>query len=98
MNFSELTRVMLHSMDFFELRRTAARYGVSYQGIRRNKLIRDIERKIAIKNNPNHFATMVQTPLNGMLINNDSQQKRKVANSKGAPKVNTISRNSFTRV
>ncbi len=50
MTFSELTRLMLHSMDFFELRRTAARYEVPYQGVRRNKLIRELEKKIILKN------------------------------------------------
>jgi len=50
MTFSELTRVMLHSMDFFELRRTAARYDIAYQGVRRNKLIRELEKKIILKN------------------------------------------------
>ncbi len=50
MTFAELTRVMLGSMDFFELRRTAARYGVPYQGVRRTKLLRDLERTITTKN------------------------------------------------
>jgi len=50
MTFSELTRVMLHSMDFFELRRTAARYDVAFRGVRRNKLIRELEKKIILKN------------------------------------------------
>ena len=50
MTFSELTRLMLHSMDFFELRRTAARYDVPFQGVRRNKLVREIERRIILKN------------------------------------------------
>lgn len=50
MTFSELTRLMLHSMDFFELRRTAARYEVPYQGVRRNKLVRELEKKIILKN------------------------------------------------
>lgn len=50
MTFSELTRLMLHSMDFFELRRTAARYDVAYQGVRRNKLVREIEKKLILKN------------------------------------------------
>jgi hypothetical protein len=36
-------------MDFFELRRTAARYGVPFQGVRRSKLLRDLERKITTK-------------------------------------------------
>lgn len=50
MTFNELTRVMLSSMDFFELRRTAARYGVPFQGVRRSKLLRDLEKKITSKN------------------------------------------------
>jgi hypothetical protein len=50
MNFNELTRIMLSSMDFFELRRTAARYSVPFQGVRRSKLLRDLERKITAKN------------------------------------------------
>jgi hypothetical protein len=50
MTFSELTRLMLHSMDFFELRRTAARYDVPFQGVRRNKLVREIEKRIILKN------------------------------------------------
>ncbi|MFH1263072.1 MAG: hypothetical protein V1495_06465 [Pseudomonadota bacterium] len=52
MTFNEITRMMLNSMDFFELRRTAARYAVPYQGVRRQKLIRDLERKILAKANP----------------------------------------------
>lgn len=46
MTFAEITRIMLNSMDFFQLRRTAKRYEIPYQGIRRQKLIRDLERKI----------------------------------------------------
>lgn len=46
MTFAEITRVMLNSMDFFQLRRTAKRYEIAFQGIRRQKLIRDLERKI----------------------------------------------------
>jgi hypothetical protein len=46
MTFAEITRVMLNSMDFFQLRRTAKRYEVGFQGVRRQKLIRDLERKI----------------------------------------------------
>lgn len=46
MTFLDITRTMLSSMDFFELRRTAARYNVAYQGIRRQKLMKDIEGKI----------------------------------------------------
>jgi hypothetical protein len=46
MTFAEITRVMLNSMDFFQLRRTAKRYEVAFQGVRRQKLIRDLEKKI----------------------------------------------------
>jgi len=52
MTFTEITKMMLNSMDFFELRRTAARYAVPYQGVRRQKLIRDLERRILAKANP----------------------------------------------
>ena len=50
MTFSDITKLMLNSMDFFELRRTAGRYAVSFQGVRRQKLIKDIEKKILEKN------------------------------------------------
>lgn len=46
MTFAEITRIMLNSMDFFQLRRTAKRYEIPFQGTRRQKLIRDLERKI----------------------------------------------------
>lgn len=46
MTFAEITRIMLNSMDFFQLRRTAKRYELQFQGVRRQKLIRDLERKI----------------------------------------------------
>lgn len=46
MTFAEITRIMLNSMDFFQLRRTAKRYEIAFQGVRRQKLIRDLERKI----------------------------------------------------
>ncbi len=52
MTFQEITKMMLNSMDFFELRRTAARYAVPYQGVRRQKLVRDLERVILAKANP----------------------------------------------
>lgn len=63
MTFAEITRVMLNSMDFFQLRRTAKRYEVAFQGVRRQKLIRDLERKIvtrsAKKSNQIQAATRV---------------------------------------
>lgn len=49
MTFAEITRIMLNSMDFFQLRRTAKRYEIAFQGIRRQKLIRDLERKIVAR-------------------------------------------------
>src|ERR1043166_3646977 len=52
MTFLEVTRMMLNSMDFFELRRTAARYGIPYQGVRRQRLVKDLERKILVKSIP----------------------------------------------
>lgn len=62
MTFEELTRVMLSSMDFFELRRTAARYGVAFQGIRRSKLLKDLEKKILCKDAATTTSTAVETP------------------------------------
>ena len=56
MTFHEITKMMLASMDFFELRRTAARYQIPYQGVRRQKLIRDLERKILLKASPTQLA------------------------------------------
>lgn len=50
MTFAEITRTMLSSMDFFELRRTAARYSVPFQGIRRQQLIKEVEKAIVMKN------------------------------------------------
>ncbi|MCI5073171.1 hypothetical protein MRY82_09570 [bacterium] len=49
MTFAEITRTMLSSMDFFELRRTAARYSVPFQGIRRQQLIKEVEKAIVMK-------------------------------------------------
>jgi hypothetical protein len=49
MTFAEITRIMLNSMDFFQLRRTAKRYEIPFQGTRRQKLIRDLERKIVAR-------------------------------------------------
>ena len=49
MTFIDITRTMLTSMDFFELRRTASRYEVPFQGVRRQKLIKDIEKQIMLK-------------------------------------------------
>ena len=46
MTFAEITRIMLNSMDFFQLRRTAKRYEIPFQGVRRQKLIRDLERRV----------------------------------------------------
>ncbi|HLG21090.1 MAG TPA: hypothetical protein VI895_14920 [Bdellovibrionota bacterium] len=104
MNFSELTRMMLSSMDFFELRRTAARYAVPYQGIRRQKLVRDLERKILMKNAPKPMLhpealsgpTMAAQSPEGAVSAKPSQIQEK---SPGAPRINMFStRNSFSRL
>lgn len=63
MTFDELTRVMLSSMDFFELRRTAARYGVAFQGVRRSKLLKDLEKKITTKGAMPQNSDVVAAPV-----------------------------------
>ncbi|MCB0271632.1 MAG: hypothetical protein KDD46_01305 [Bdellovibrionales bacterium] len=49
MTFAEITRVMLGHMDFFQLRNVAEKYGVAYRGIRRQKLLKDVEKAIVAK-------------------------------------------------
>ena len=69
MTFQEVTKMMLNSMDFFELRRTAARYAIPYQGVRRQKLVRDLEKAILAKGNPRQA------------LQNDALQTSSVASS-----------------
>jgi len=76
MNFSELTRVMLSSMDFFELRRTAARYGVPYQGVRRSKLLRDLEKKITSKGAASAADIEASKPKKIMTLTNADKKPR----------------------
>jgi hypothetical protein len=89
MSFSELTRVMLSSMDFFELRRTAARYGVSYQGVRRSKLLRDLEKKITSKNAADVAAAegmkAKSAELEVVEIDEDEIEEEVVVEAKGKP-------------
>jgi hypothetical protein len=106
MTFSEITRMMLNSMDFFELRRTAARYTVPYQGVRRQKLIRDLERKILAKSTPqgNLSQKSIEVPAGqslaarspvGAVSAKPSLTERKPL---GGTRINTFSaRNTFTR-
>ncbi len=49
MTFQEITRIMLSNMDFFQLRNTAKKYDIAFRGVRRQKLMRDIERTIVAK-------------------------------------------------
>lgn len=49
MTFAEITRVMLGNMDFFQLRNVAEKYGVSFRGIRRQKLLKEVERTIVAR-------------------------------------------------
>lgn len=106
MTFSEITRMMLNSMDFFELRRTAARYTVPYQGIRRQKLIRDLERKILSKSVIQiHSQQAAEVPAGQSLAARSpvgaTSAKPNLSERKplGGMRINTFSaRNTFTRV
>lgn len=51
MTFADIAQTMLSSMDFFELRKTAAKYAVPYQGVRRQHLIREIQMRMLEKAN-----------------------------------------------
>ena len=104
MTFPEITRMMLNSMDFFELRRTAARYSVSFQGVRRQKLIRDIERKILAKGNIDQLVPQTlaatslasQSPEGAMSAKPNLNQPVKPL---GTTRINTFSaRNTISRV
>jgi hypothetical protein len=107
MTFSEITRMMLSSMDFFELRRMAARYAVPYQGVRRQKLMRDLERKILAKSmgqNPQIVAasevpagqTLAARSPVGATSAKPALNERKPL---GGTRINTFSaRNTFTRI
>ncbi len=107
MTFSEITRMMLNSMDFFELRRTAARYAVPYQGVRRQKLIRDLERKIIAKTHPQAApdAASTEVPAGQTLAARSPvgavSAKPSLTDRKplGGMRINTFSaRNTFTRI
>jgi len=97
MTFQEVTKMMLNSMDFFELRRTAARYAIPFQGVRRQKLIRDLERKILSKGLPT-AVSHPQAPLMAATVASQSPMgavsaKPKLEASKAfrGPRINTFS-------
>ena len=107
MTFSEITRMMLSSMDFFELRRMAARYGVTYQGVRRQKLMRDLERKIVAKSTgqsqqvvaaadvPAGETIAARSPVGAMSAKPSLTERKPL----GGTRINTFStRNTFTRI
>jgi len=94
MTFNDVTKMMLNSMDFFELRRTAARYTVAYQGVRRQKLIKDIEKKLLDKN---------KAPSTGLVLTAASRSpegavsaKPNLKNQKSVQKVTTAKINNFS--
>lgn len=108
MTFPEITRMMLNSMDFFELRRTAARYSVAYQGVRRQRLIRDIERKIFSKSLPQVKKPLMEEVAAGQTLASSSPEgavsaKPSLKPTKkatlGTTRINTFSaRNSLSRI
>lgn len=106
MNFTEITRMMLSSMDFFELRRTAARYSVPFQGVRRQKLMKDVERRILEKNQKTAMlaksdmkSTVATKSPEGAVSAKPSLKGQKTGKS-SAPRINTFSaRNTpFNRI
>ena len=104
MTFTEVTRMMLNSMDFFELRRTAARYSVSFQGVRRQKLIKDIEKKLLEKNKMGipslalKSSTVASKAPEGAVSAKPSLKDAK--SPRGMAKINNFSarNNTFTRI
>ncbi|MCB0308257.1 MAG: hypothetical protein KDD48_02710 [Bdellovibrionales bacterium] len=105
MTFTDITRMMLTSMDFFELRRTAARYAVPFQGVRRQKLIKEIERKILTKNQSEMPSLLVESATVASLspegaVSAKPSLKNQKRGKMDAPRINTFSaRNtSFSRV
>jgi hypothetical protein len=101
MTFQEITKMMLNSMDFFELRRTAARYAVAYQGVRRQKLVRDLERAILAKANPRFLTNSVSVSSGHTVAENSPEgavsAKPKLTESVksfGGTRINTFSTRS----
>ncbi|MCB0327811.1 MAG: hypothetical protein KDD52_09375 [Bdellovibrionales bacterium] len=90
MTFSDITAVMLSNMDFFQLRKTAKRYGISYQGVRRQKLLRDVQRSILLKSTSSQAA---QAPQGAVSAKPDLTQMRvgKRAPKRTESRINTFS-------
>lgn len=102
MTFNDVTKMMLNSMDFFELRRTAARYTVPYQGVRRQKLIKDIERKLTDKNKEPSLlvvTTASQSP-EGAVSAKPNLKNQKSVQKASTAKINNFSarNNTFSRI
>jgi|GEM_PF-3842370 len=49
MTFAEITRVMLGNMDFFQLRNVAEKYEIAFRGVRRQKLLKEVEKTIVAR-------------------------------------------------
>ena len=102
MTFNDVTKMMLNSMDFFELRRTAARYTVAYQGVRRQKLIKDIEKKLLDKNKtPSGLVlTVAERSPEGAVSAKPSLKNQKSVQKVTTAKINNFSarNNTFNRI
>lgn len=104
MTFTDIAHTMLTSMDFFELRKTAARYSVSYQGVRRQQLIRDIQRKLMTKSLPARTQELEVTdkkeaPMGAVSARPKLDRKASKGGKKGTATINNLSsRAGFTRV
>ncbi|MCB1197815.1 MAG: hypothetical protein R3A45_12985 [Bdellovibrionota bacterium] len=97
MTFAEITRVMLGNMDFFQLRNVADKYGVAYRGIRRQKLLKEVEKVIVAKSMNSDAALVAKAPQGATSARPDLKSVGAVGSrSKKAPLgINTFSaRNS----
>ncbi|MEZ4704027.1 MAG: hypothetical protein R3A11_02330 [Bdellovibrionota bacterium] len=93
MTFSDITAVMLNNMDFFQLRKTAKRYGVQFQGVRRQKLLRDVHRMVVLKANGTEAAKAPQGAVSAKPdLTKMGSSKRKGAQKRPvASRINTFS-------
>lgn len=94
MTFQEITRTMLSNMDFFQLRNTAKKYDITFRGVRRQKLMRDVERAIIAKSaQPSNLK--VTASQGAVSARPDLNQKQKSTTKGPRLGINTISaRNS----
>lgn len=91
MTFTEITRLMLSNMDFFQLRNVAKKYDVPFRGVRRQQLMRNIERLIIAKSAVKKPLVQGATSAKPVLTQNPS----KGASSRRPVGINTFSaRNS----